>query len=300
MNNDSCVVTVLGTAQDAGVPQLGCNCKTCKKAMNNIALRRLVTSIGIINPLSGNCYIIDSTMNFPEQYGWFRKYKSTNIHYDESKNNKQNESQFDLDGLFLTHAHMGHYLGLTHLGKEACAAHNVPVYATASMSGFLSNNQPFKDLILNKNIQIAQITPNKECTIEPNLIITPFSVPHRSEYSDTVGFLIKGPEKQLIYTPDFDELTDELITRISNADIAIIDGTFYSRDELSGSRNFEEVPHPPILETIQQLQSYAKNTSIFFTHFNHTNPILVDDSKELINIKNNGFNIVSRGQVFKI
>ena len=58
------------------------------------------------------------------------------------------------DGIFLTHAHIGHYIGLMYLGKEAMNADQVPVYAMTRMKGFLIQNGPWSQLLKINNIRI--------------------------------------------------------------------------------------------------------------------------------------------------
>ncbi|MCK5562200.1 MAG: pyrroloquinoline quinone biosynthesis protein PqqB, partial [Thermoplasmata archaeon] len=209
-------------------------------------------------------------------------------------------SGFSFNGILLTHAHMGHYMGLAQLGKESAAVSEFPVYSTLSMMQFLSSNEPFKSLIENRNIVANELIPGKSSVIDQNLNIMPFSVQHRHEYSDTVGYLIKGMKKQLLYVPDIDVLDHELVQIISSADIAIIDGTFYDKSELSPHIKFSEVQHPVISESAQVLERYLKDTEIYFTHFNHTNPIIDLESDAAKTLKSQGFGMAYQGQTFEL
>lgn len=301
MTDEQSIVVVLGTAQDAGVPQLGCNCTNCRRVISNQRFRRLVSSLGIFNPTTGKSYIIDATPNLTEQVGLLNKIKSK---YPNRRNNSiiniGESNEFGLSGVFLTHAHIGHYLGLVQLGKEALCAHKIPVYATSSMIKFLNANSPFNDLIINENIISKEIKQNKKCLINQSLSLTPFSVQHRHEHSDTVGFSISGSKKELLYIPDMDVLSQDILYRISNADIAIIDGTFYDKSELGPRRDIQEVSHPTIKESMQALRTFTKETRIYYTHFNHTNPVLDSKSEAVNEIKANGLKLVYKGQAFKI
>jgi pyrroloquinoline quinone biosynthesis protein B len=280
-------IIILGSAQDGGVPQVGCNCINCARAVKHKRARRLVSSIGIYNPATGRAYMIDCTTDFREQI----------VMFDDCKSRK---SIVGLDGILLTHAHVGHYLGLVQLGKESCNASKMPVYGTSRMIKFLSSNSPFKELIKNQNIVAHKVSPGKVCLKEKNLEIIPFNVPHRHELSDTVGYLIKGVKKQLLYVPDMDVLSAKVVNYISEVDIAMIDGTFYNKSEISSRRRFEEIAHPTISESMRKLKPFLKNTQICFTHFNHTNPILDQDSKAFKTIKDMDFKIAREGKIIKI
>lgn len=285
------ILILLGTAQDAGVPQLGCRCPNCKLAASESKYRRQVASIGLLNQATGRSYIIDATPDFKEQYQQFYEIRSRYSSRNRNGEPELNKHNLGLDGIFLTHIHMGHYIGLHQLGKEAYFASEIPVYATKSVSKFLSNNRPFSDLVRNSNITLKQITPNKPCLVESNLNITPIPITHRQEFSDTVGYLIAGMNSRVLYVPDMDNITKTILDLLPKVNIAILDGTFFDRDELSPHRKFESVPHPPINESIQILKPYIRRTRVFFTHFNHTNSVLAPRSETAQSVKSHGFGL---------
>ncbi len=298
--NKKIIIVLLGTAQDAGVPQLGCDCAICTRALSNMSYRRLVAAIGIINPITEKSYLIDATTDLKEQMVLLGKVRSKYLPNRTGVKTKSQESKLGLEGIFLTHAHMGHYLGLLQFGKEASAAKKLPVHATSSMVDFLEANSPFKDLVNEQNIITNKITPGGKCLHENNLDITPLPVLHRHEHSDTVGYLIKGAKKQLLYIPDMDQLTEPVQKQISKADIALIDGTFYDKAELSTRRNYEDILHPTISKSMVELKLLLRNTNIYYTHFNHTNPVLDPDSEPRKMVKSAGFGIARERQTFKI
>jgi pyrroloquinoline quinone biosynthesis protein B len=301
MNGDKCIITVLGTAQDAGIPQIGCECRNCISARSDDRFYRLVASLAIINPATGKCYLIDCTPDFKKQFGLVQALRDKYLPRGSGPEVEQDyQSDLGLDGILLTHAHMGHYIGLLQLGKEAYASNSIPTYATRSMKKFLSSNQPFKGLIKNRNIEPLIISHGKPCVKEDNLLITPYLVQHRHEYSDTIGFQITGPEKRLLYIPDMDKFTKPILEIIPKMDYIIMDGTFFDRDELGPRRKYLEVPHLTISESIPVLKQYLKTTRVFYSHFNHSNPALDPESSEAKNIKANGFGIVPERWTFKI
>src|SRR6185295_7717305 len=102
------------------------------------------------------------------------------------------------DAILLTHAHIGHYLGLAQLGREVLGAKRLPVYCTASMARFLRDNEPWKRLVALENIEIREIQPGVEFRLTPALRATAIRVPHRDEDSDTVAYLVAGPNRQLL------------------------------------------------------------------------------------------------------
>ena len=197
-----------------------------------------------------------------------------------------------MPAILLTHAHLGHCSGLWYFGREATEERSLPVFCTSKMRQFLIDNYPFNLLIRRKNIKIKEVFQGKAFKIS-GIKCIPIQVPHRDEIADTVGYRIQS-KKSVLYIPDMDYWTDKVIEEIDNVDIAIIDGTFFSKYELP---RFRDVPHPPIEETIKLLE-YSK-TKIYFTHINHLNPINWNrKEKKYIEVK--GFYITYDGLVLNI
>lgn len=282
------VIRVLGVAQDGGVPQLGCTCERCRRALADPAFRRSVASIGIITE-ERHVYLIDATPDVRTQVARLLK------GVDRTGINPRNP----IDGIFLTHAHMGHYTGLMHFGFESLSSDRIPVFCTASMADFLRTNAPWDLLVSKENIALSECAPEKPVTLPGEASVLPVPVPHRQEYTDTVGFVISANERSLLYIPDIDrwnEWTDDLPGEFSKYDFVMIDGTFYSGNELRG-RDMTKIPHPPIARTMEMLKGRMdlRKTKIYFTHFNHTNPILDPDGKTKKHIAGEGFHCAEEG-----
>ena len=285
-SDDSPYLVILGIAQDGGSPQSGCQKACCKNLWEN-GEREKVSCIGIVDPRSGKSWIIDATPNFPEQLRIITKDHNT-----------------ELAGIFLTHAHTGHYTGLLHLGHEVMGAKDVPVYAMPRMKSFLENNGPWNQLVSLNNIEIQEIRHNKEIQLANGLVIEPILVPHRDEYSETVGFQIMGGNNSILYIPDIDkwEKWDQnIFKRIQHIDMALLDGTFYSQDELP-NRDMSEIPHPFIVESIEILSelSTPNRNKIHFIHFNHSNPAIKAKSATSNLIRSKRFNIAREGIIFPL
>ena len=105
-------VVLLGIAQDAGVPQIGCDCPTCAAARTDASLRQRAVSVGLIDTEARASWMIDATPDFREQFDALRVLAP----------------DCPLRGVLITHIHIGHYLGLAQLGKEALNARGKPVW----------------------------------------------------------------------------------------------------------------------------------------------------------------------------
>ena len=284
-NEKSPYVIILGTAQDGGAPHAACQKVCCFEKWSDSSLHKKVSSIGIVDPESNDVWMIDATPDFAEQ-----------LHLLTNNNDRV------LKGIFITHAHIGHYTGLMHLGREVMGSKNTIVNVMPKMEEFLRNNGPWSQLVNLNNITLKGLKNNKTVQLNSKLSITPFKVPHRDEFSETVGFKIEGPSKSLVFIPDIDKWNKwkiNITDIVENSDYSILDGTFYDINELPG-RDMSEIPHPFIIETMNLFKNSDKKDSIYFIHLNHTNPALNKDSDEYKKVIYNGFNISEFGQILKL
>jgi pyrroloquinoline quinone biosynthesis protein B len=269
---------VLGIAQDGGVPHAGCHQALCVEARRDPVKRRLVASLGLVDAAAGKRFLIDATPDFAEQMDRLGGLP---------------------DGILLTHAHIGHYLGLAQLGREVLAAKGVPVYCTPSMARFLRENRPWSRLVALENIAIREIEPERELSLTQNLRVTAIRVPHRDEDSDTAAFLVRGPRRKLLWLPDIDkwEKWDRALEDFLQDPtlVAFVDGTFFSADEIPG-RTIAEILHPLVPETIARIEGrVAIAGRLFFVHLNHTNRLLWDQGA-LRSLEEKGFAVAKEGQ----
>jgi pyrroloquinoline quinone biosynthesis protein B len=275
---------VLGIAQDGGVPHIGCGQELCVAARRDPARRQRVASLGLVDEAHGSRFLIDATPDIASQL--------------ESLNAGRTlaDRRRPVEGILLTHAHMGHHAGLLQLGREALGANAVPVYATPRMAAFLRGNGPWSQLVALGNIELRQFEPGREIVLTPGLAVTPLAVPHRDEWSDTVAFLVRGPSARLLYVPDIDKWERwerRVEEEVGRVDVALLDGTFLSADEIPG-RSQAEIPHPLIPETAARLASLASR--VVFIHLNHTNRLLFDEAARA-GIEAKGFRVARDGEV---
>lgn len=244
-------LVVLGIAQDAGIPHLNCQQQLCASIRAGKRRAERVSSLGVVDRVSGAAYLFDATPDFNAQVHTLTNGRPP-------------------DGIFLTHAHIGHYTGLMYLGRESIGARGVPVYATARMLEFLDTNGPWSQLTALGNIERRAIEYDRPLTLPGGLRVTAFRVPHRDEFSDTVGYRIEGTRQKALFIPDIDrwEKWDRSIKELADGvDLAFLDGTFASPSEVN--RNIEEIPHPMMSRTRELLK--GTRARLLFIHINHTN-----------------------------
>ncbi|MEP2278261.1 MBL fold metallo-hydrolase [Maribacter sp.] len=284
-------IVVLGNVQDAGSPQIACKKECCADLFEHADSQRRVVSLGLVDTENQKSYMFDATPDIAQQMKMLTRYTA----------NSTNEL---VNGFFLTHAHIGHYTGLMYLGKEAMDAREAPVYVMPKMEDFLLNNGPWDQLVIRKNIRLHKMVEQVAINLSDKISVTPILVPHRDEYSETVGYHIKGPNKSALFIPDidkWDKWKKNIIDEIQKVDYAFLDATFYSGKEIN-NRDISEIPHPFVVESLEKFKGLSKTekSKIVFIHFNHTNPLLNPNSEESQFVLSQGFKVGRINDVFKL
>jgi pyrroloquinoline quinone biosynthesis protein B len=282
-------ITILGTAQDGGFPHIGCQKKCCDDFYKGILPKQQVVSLGLIDKESQQKFLFEATPDISTQLA------------DLEKNHLKTNTI--IDGVFMTHAHMGHYAGLLYFGKEALGKKDIPVYAMPKMKEFLSNNGPWSQLVTTQNIVFLDLQKDSIVPLSDALKVTPFLVPHRDEFSETVGYKIEGKTNSALFIPDINKWSlweKNIVEEVKKVDYAFIDATFFKEGEIN--RPMSDVPHPFIEETVAlfENESLATKNKVIFIHFNHTNPALQSNSKERNDLELLGFRFATEGQRFKL
>ena len=291
-NEKGCEVIVLGLAQDAGFPQAGCKKDCCRAAWDDPSLKRFASSLAVVDHESGQRWLLDCSPDFREQ-----------LHLLDEVAPVEADG-IGLSGIFLTHAHVGHYAGLIHLGREAIGADSINVYAMPRMTKFLQSNGPWDQLVKLENISLQPLSEDSTIKLNERISITPIQVPHRDEYSETVGFVVSGPNRKLLYLPDIDKWSrwDQSINDwVERVDLSLLDGTFFANGEIAG-RDMSQIPHPFVEESIKQFAELPeeKRQGIRFIHLNHTNPAINPQSRQREMLRRSGMDVVDQGQVFDL
>ena len=204
--------------------------------------------------------------------------------------------------MLLTHAHMGHYTGLMHFGREVMGTNKIPVFAMPRMKTFLEENGPWSQLVELENIRLQKLKSDSTINLNENIKVKSFLVPHRDEFSETVGYEIMINNKSLIFIPDIDkwEKWETNITElIKKVDYAFLDATFYKNGELK--RDMSEIPHPFVEESMELFSNLSEidKQKVHFIHFNHTNPLLIEGGTAQKEVIKKGFNFAKEGQVIR-
>jgi pyrroloquinoline quinone biosynthesis protein B len=266
-------VEVLGNVQDGGVPHLGCECEVCEDARENPEERKYISSLLLKENEKEDSarYLIDASPDARMQVG----------------------TQY-IDGVFIPLATLGHLTGLQYFGPEGPDAKELSVYCCEDVKDFMMKNDPYRLLIDRDNLEVHNFSDGEEIEVQGGSVES-IQFYHKHVNYDTTGYMIKGENKKLFFLDDITEFTPEIVEAIEEADIAVIDGTFWSEDEID---RYEEVPHPPIRRSLDQFEDL--DTKIYFTHLNHTNPVLREDSEQRDEVEDRGFHVAEEGFEFKL
>ncbi len=276
---------VLGVTQDAGYPQAGCFRPHCMPGWKEKDRRLTASSIALINPGAGTRHVFDATPHLPDQLYRLEQ--------------EAPAGRYRLAGFFLTHAHIGHYTGLMHFGREVMGAQSVPVFTMPRMKAFLEENGPWSQLVSLNHIALEPLSDGDAVNLSGAVSVTPFLVPHRDEFSETVGYRIEGPERSAIFIPDIDKWhvwNEDIVALVRDVDYALLDATFFADGEIPG-RAMSEIPHPFVVESMALFDSLTEEerSRVIFIHINHTNPILDRDSDEYREVIERGYRIAYEG-----
>ncbi len=261
---------VLGTAQDGGIPQLGSGPGT--------GAPRLVSSIAVVMD-DGTTLLADVSPDVKAQLAKLNQVAA----YQKRK------ARNAVDHITLTHAHMGHYTGLVQFGPEAHNAAALPTWVTASMATYLRDNQPWAALIEGGHLDINSDTGLGGFPIAPGLMLRLVPVPHRAEFTDTVGISVNN---EALFIPDIDswEAWPGAEEEVARHRICLLDASYSSLEEIPG-RDLTDIPHPLVSDTLARFGHLTNERRLILTHINHSNPIADPQSKAAAQVRESGFEV---------
>lgn len=282
---------VLGTVQDAGLPQVGCYTELCNlgRELHAQGRGRYVASLALVEPGAERFYLVDATPDVTRQIDLIQ----------DPAFRRRAAQRRPFDGIFLTHAHIGHYTGLDVLGNEGMGIRDTPVYCTEAMAAFLAGNAPWSLLVDQGRIVLRPLALDRWHRVDEHLEVQLWKVPHRDEFADTVGFVFRGATSSLLYVPDINGwgMWDrDVAEAVASVDVALLDGSFWSMAEMPG-RRVEDVPHPLMTQTMDALQTVVdrRDARVVLTHLNNSNPALRENGEQAREIVRRGFEVAREG-----
>jgi pyrroloquinoline quinone biosynthesis protein B len=281
-------VVVLGAAAGGGFPQWNCGCPNCDGVRRGdprlVARTQDSVAISPAGVPAGGWTLLNASPDIAAQI------QANAILHPRSRRDSPIRS------IVLTNGDLDHTLGLFSL-RESWP---LTLYATdAVREGLEGRNALFRTLrrfptqVTWKRLELGHATPLDETglTIEARPLpgkppvhlvgVTPPSP------EDNVGLWIRDPARgTLVVYAGAVSRVDGLAPSLDGADVVLLDGTFWSSDELVAlglSRaRAEDMAHAPIGGpggTLAALASLRAKRRIY-THINNSNPILLAGSPE--------------------
>jgi pyrroloquinoline quinone biosynthesis protein B len=255
-----------------------------------VTRRRLPAALGVL--AGGRMLLVDATNAFAEQIHLLWQHQSAR---------RRGEAGYaPPETVVLTHAHTGHYVGLWQLDRSVLAARGVRVLGPPRTIALLADQEPWAWMVRDGYITLSPMDSDVPYELVPGVRVTALLVPHRAEWgTDTIGLRIEGPRRAALYVPDIDSWDAwerDIADVVAGVDLALLDGCFWEPFHIPG------VPHPPIRDTLDRLQSLADGgrTRIVFTHLNHSNPVSDPASSEAAEVRQRGFEVAVEGHVFDL
>jgi pyrroloquinoline quinone biosynthesis protein B len=199
-----------------------------------------------------------------------------------------------IGGVMLTNADLDHALGLLLLRQND---ERLIVCASAQTRGKLRWTEP----VLSPFAGVSWRQPPSEFfQLTSGLEFRAITV---TEDSTAYEFRNQNTGKRFVLAPSVPELSAELQTALNWCDAILLDGTFWSNDELKAvrpaARSAVEMGHLPIQHTVSALRNCRAMLKVY-SHINNTNPILAPESPERGEVESAGITIGEDGMEFEI
>lgn len=304
------ILRVLGTAAGGGVPQWNCNCPNCRDARLGRQPRRLQSALAI-SPDGAAWYLVNATPDVREQLDRMpAAFPGPGIR------------ESPLRGVLLTDAELDHTVGLLYLREGA----RWRLYATGAVLDVLETAFPVLPILraYSPLLTVQEVSPGGSFTIEGarraiRVHVTAMSdrLPlyagsgrrhaARGEAPPAPGAVVALTFEDLhsgrkaLYAPGVRRLTPALEREVRQADLVLLDGTFWSEEELRtlgvSARTASDMDHLPMggpsgtANWLQRLPGPVRR----FVHVNNTNPALDPHSPERRLLREMGLDIAEDG-----
>jgi pyrroloquinoline quinone biosynthesis protein B len=273
---------ILGSAAGGGFPQWNCRCATCEAARAGVRARPRTQSSIAIRGADGPWFLANASPDLRQQLERLP---------DSSRSGLR---VAPVAAVLLTDAEIDHTAGLLLL-RESSAP--LTVYGSDGVRGALTRGFPVLPILERYcGVEWRTLEPGRPRALEGSSLEVE-RVPAGGDAPLYLGgdgeveasglvFRDRATGGVLTYAPALARLDDEMLARLAASDAALVDGTFWTDDELPrlgiARRTAREMGHVPLsgpggtLQTLARIERPRK----ILVHVNNTNPILLEDSPE--------------------
>lgn len=304
-------VKILGSAAGGAFPQWNCACENCRslRAGKFRGKARTQTQVAICEE-SAPWFLLGASPDLRAQ-----------IEATPELHPREGLRQSPIAGVVLANADLDHVLGLLLLRE----LQPLRIYATASVHRILKEHNSFfrmlervagqavwQDIPLESEFRLSDAGGNSS-----GIVCRAFSLDkhypayvapeHQAQLAPkeaSLGFMIESHSgKRLSYMPAVPGLDDGLLQQIDGCDVLLLDGTFWSDDELirvqGGGQTARAMGHTPVQAILSRLAEVKRPRKIFL-HINNTNPMLDEASPQYRQVRGAGWEVAEDGWEFEL
>jgi pyrroloquinoline quinone biosynthesis protein B len=295
-------ILVLGSGAGGGFPQWNCNCRNCAGLRSGTlrAKPRTQSSIFVRADAGADGVLFNASPDILEQIRAQPALQPARAIRDTA-----------IAAVVLMDGQIDHATGLFMLRERGSP---LPLWCTDPVAEDLTQGNPVLRVLGHFcGVARQRIVPDGsafEVAGVPGLSLRAFALsskaapysPHRESPvpGDNIGMLIsdRASGRSAFYAPGLGEITPALFDTMCGADAVLVDGTFWTDDEMLrlglSAKTAREIGHLPQSGPggmIEWLDKLPPRTRRLLIHINNTNPILDEDSAERAMLARHGIEV---------
>jgi len=303
-------VLVLGSGAGGGCPQWNCNCAMCAAARNGTRLIRPRTQSSIAVSPDGKRWVL---MNASPDIG-------QQLRMQPILHPKQGLRDTPIKAVILMDAQIDHATGLLSLREGP----PIELYVTPCVFEDLTTGLPILTVLehycgvhwhllpVAGEQKVAEFAVDGFESLRFRAIAIPGKAPpysphrHDPKVGDNIALEITDLRngKRLFYAPGLGEVGPQELEWMSDCDLLMVDGTFWTEDEMVraglGSKYASDMGHLPqsatrerggMMDALDQTRAHRK----LLIHINNSNPILDDYGPERAELAHRGIEVAHDG-----
>ena len=296
---------VLGSSAGGGFPQWNCNCPNCDGLRRGVLAARPRTQSSIAVTHNGQDWLLVNAS--PDLLAQIR----ANPELQPARTMRDS----GIAAVLLMDAQIDHVAGLLMLRERSSP---LPLLATPEVLSDLDSSLPIAGL-LSHYCGVVTLPLQADGGLQPvpglpGLAVRPIPLsskpPPYSRYrenprpGDNIGLVIDNPRSgaRVFYAPGLGEITPALLELMSQCQAVLVDGTFWSADEMRelglSSKRAADMGHLPQSGPggmIEQLDRLPPQVRKILIHINNTNPILDEESPHRAQLEMHGIEVAWDG-----
>jgi pyrroloquinoline quinone biosynthesis protein B len=298
---------VLGSAAGGGFPQWNCACPNCSRLRQGTLKGRARTQTQVaVSATPGSWFLLNASPDLRQQITLDRDLAPSSLRGSP------------IHSIILTSADTDSVMGLLHLREFQ----PLRIFATESVQRILNEENSLFRVLKRSDppvqwgkLQLGEPAligggPQGNSEIRCRAISLPGHFPDYvseqlraalREDEAVIGLYLTQGDTNFFFAPTLPALNDETKCAVGKSSIAMLDGTFWTDDELiqirGSGKTATEIGHIPLSGSdgmLQQMKSF-QSTRRILVHLNNTNPVLDEESDAYRTLKEAGWEVAHDG-----